>query len=82
MRPVIRMHVCHYDRSAAHGAHTAQWQELELIFGWPLQHGNMHEKRERVVYALLIPMETFMYACLSPTEAARFRERNAQTIIS
>ena len=43
MRPVIRMHACDYDRSAAHGA---QWQELELIFGRLLQHGNIRERRD------------------------------------
>ena len=46
MRPIIRMHACDYDCIAAHGA---QWQELELIFGRLLQHGNMRERRERVV---------------------------------
>ena len=70
MRPVIRMHECDYDRSAAHGA---QWQELELIFGWLLLHGNMRERRERVVHASLRPAETFMRACRRPTEAACFR---------
>ena len=42
MRPVIRMHACNYDCSAAHGA---QWQELEIIFGRLLQHRNMRERR-------------------------------------
>ena len=70
MRPVIRMHACDYDRSAAHGA---QWQELELIFGRVLQHGIMRRRRERVVHASLRPTETFVHACLRPTEAARFR---------
>ena len=70
MRPVIRMHACDYDRSSAHGA---QWQELELIFGWLLLHGNMREKRERVVHASHRPAETFMGASCRPTEAARFR---------
>ena len=51
---VIRMHACDYDGSAAH---SAQWQELELILHRLLQHGNMRERRERVVYALLIPTE-------------------------
>ena len=59
MRPVIRMHVYDYDHSAAH---SAQWQELELVFGRLLQHGNMRERRESVVYALLIPTEKFMHA--------------------
>ena len=67
MRPVIRMHACDYDRSAAHGA---QWQELELIFGRLLQHGNMRERRERVVHASLRPAEAFMRACMRPTVAA------------
>ena len=56
-------------RSAAHGA---QWQELELIFGWLLQHRNMCERRERVAHASLRPAETFMRACRRPTEAALF----------
>ena len=56
-------------------AHGAKWQDLELIFHRLLQHGNMRERRERVVYALLIPTETFMHAFLRPTEAARFREQ-------
>ena len=60
MHPVIRMHTYDYHRSAAH---SAQWQELELILRQLLQHGNMLEKRERVVYASLSPAETFMRAC-------------------
>ena len=83
MRPVIRMHACDYDRSAAHGA---QWQELELIFGWLLQHGNMRERRERVAHVSLRPAETFMHACCRPTEAAHFRVQkcanNHQLIVS
>ena len=71
MCPVIRMHACDYNRSAAHGA---QWQELELIFGRLLQQGNMRKRWERVVYALLILTETFVHACLRPTEAANFSE--------
>ena len=63
------MHACDYDSSAAHGA---QWQELELIFGRLLQHGNIRERRERVVHASHIPAETFMHVCHRPTEAARF----------
>ena len=43
-------------------------------------------ERERVVYALLIPTETFMHACLRPTEAVRFHERkcgnNHQLIVA
>ena len=54
-----------HDRSAGH---SAQWQDLELIFRLLLQHGNMHKRRERVVY-----VETFMHACLRPTDAACFR---------
>ena len=80
---VIRMHACDYDGSAAH---SAQWQELELILHRLLQHGNMRERRERVVYALLIPTETFMHACLWPMEAACFREQkcanNCQLIVA
>ena len=66
------MHACDYHRSAAHGA---QWQELELIFRQLLQHGNMRERREGVAHASLRPAETFMRACLRPTEAACFRVR-------
>ena len=83
MRPVIRMHACDYNHSAAQGA---QWQELELIFSQLLQHGNMRERRERVVYALLIPTETFMHVCLTPSDAARFCVRkcanNHQLIVA
>ena len=83
MHPVIRMHACDYNRSTAHGA---QRQELELIFVRLLPHRNMRERRERVVYMFLIPMETFMRACLRPTEAARFREQkcanNHQLIVA
>ena len=74
------MHAYDYDRSAAHGA---QWQELELTLRWLLQHGNMRERRERVVYASLRPAEAFMRACMRPTEAACFHfYENLQTIIS
>ena len=64
------MHAYYYDRSTAHGA---QWQELELIFGWLLLHRNMRARRERVVHASLRPTEAFMHACISTTEAAGFR---------
>ena len=66
-------------RAATHGA---QWQELELIFGRLLLHGNMRERRERVVHVSLRPAETFMHVCRRPTEAARSVYKNAQTIIS
>ena len=79
MRPVIRIHACDYHRSAAH---SAQWQELELILRQLLQHVNMLEKRERVVYASLSPAETFMRACRRPTEAARFHRSKVFTICS
>ena len=69
MRPLIRMRAYDYDRSAAHGA---QWQELELILRRLLQHGNTHERRERVVYASLRPAEA-LCACMRPTKAACFR---------
>ena len=59
-----------HDRSAAH---SAEWQDLELIFRQLLQHGNMRERREGVAHASLRPAETFMRACRRPTEAARFR---------
>ena len=67
-------------------AHSAQCQDLELIFSRLLQHGNMRERRERVVYASLRPTEMFMHACLMPKEAARFRVQkcanNHQLIVS
>ena len=53
-------------------AHSAQWQDLELIFRWLLQHGNMCERREGVAHASLRPAETFMHACLRPTESCMF----------
>ena len=66
------------DRSAAH---SAQWQDLELIFRRLLQHGNMHERREGVVHqASFRPVETFMRACLRPTEDACFREQKCTNI--
>ena len=77
------MHAFDYDRSVAHGA---QWQELELIFGRLLLHGNMRERRERVVHASLRPAETFMRACRRPTEAACLRVQkcanNRQLIVA
>ena len=86
MRPVISMHACNYDRSAAYdvismhacnydrsAAYDAQWQELELIVGRLLLHGNMRERRERILHASLRPAETFMRACHRPREAAHFR---------
>ena len=54
-------------------AHSAQWQDLELLFRRLLQHGNMRAKRYRVVHASHRPAETFRHACTRPTEAARFR---------
>ena len=66
MGPVIRMHAYDYDPSAAH---CAQWQELELILRWLLQHENMRERRER---ASLRPVEAFMRECMRPMEAACF----------
>ena len=56
-------------------AHKAQYQDLELIFPRLLQHGNMCERREGVAHASLRPVETFMYACLIPTEAPCFHVR-------
>ena len=55
------------DRSTAH---SAQWQDLELIFRRPSQHGKRCTRRERVVFASLRPSEKFMRACMRPTEAA------------
>ena len=52
-----------------HCAHGAQWQELELIFSRLLLHGNVYERRERVVHASLRPAEMFMRACRRSTEA-------------
>ena len=61
-----------WDRSAAH---SAQWQDLELIFCRLLQHGNMRERREGVAHASLRPAETFMHVCLRLMEAACFLVR-------
>ena len=63
------MHI-DYDRNAAH---SAQWQDLELILRQLLQHRNTRYRRERVAYTSLIPVEAFMRACMRPTEAACFR---------
>ena len=72
MRPVIGMHACDYDHSAAHGT---QWQELELIFGRLLQHGNIRKRGTEVACASLRLVEMFMRACHRPTEAACLRVR-------
>ena len=61
------MHIL--DRCAAHGAH---WQDVELIFRWLLQHGNLRTIRESVVYASLRPAETFVCSTYE----------NVQTIVS
>ena len=68
MHACLNKNVC--DRSAAP---RAQWQDLELKFCRLLQHGKRRARRERVAYASLRPVETFMHACLRPTEAACFR---------
>ena len=68
MHASLNKDVC--DRSAAH---RATWQNLELIFRWLLQHVKRRTRREREAYASLGPAETFMRACLRPTEAACFR---------
>ena len=76
------MRIC-YNCSADH---SAQWQDVELIFCQPTQHGNRRERRERVAYASLRPSETFIHVCLRPREAARFRVRkcanNCQLIVA
>ena len=79
MHPVIRMHACNFDCSAAH---SAQWQELELIFGWLLQHGNMRERSKRVAHASLRPAETFMRAVVHLRKQHLSVYKNVQTIIS
>ena len=43
------------------------------MFGRLLLHGNMRQRKERVVHASLRPAETFMRACRRPTEAPCFR---------
>ena len=56
------------DRSTAH---IVQGQDLELILLLRLiQHGNRRARKERVEFASLRPAETFMGACMRPTEAA------------
>ena len=71
------------DRSTAH---SAQWQDVELIIRRPTQHRNRPKRRERVAYASLRPAERFMRACLRPTEAACFPVRkcanNRQLIVA
>ena len=64
-RPQVR------NRSAAH---SAEWQDLELIFRQLLQHRIMRESREgsSVCITYCRSAETFMHACLRPTEAACF----------
>ena len=60
-------------------AHSAQWQDLELIFHQLLQHGNMRASRERVVYA------SRKHSCmrvLGPRMQHASMYENAQTIIS
>ena len=59
-----------YDRSAAH---SGQWQDVELIFQQPTQHGSRQERTEGVAYVSLKPAETFMRACLRPMEVTCFR---------
>ena len=80
MHASLNKDVC--DRSAAH---RATWQNLELIFRWLLQHVKRRTRREREAYASLGPAETFMRACLRPTEAACFRiqkyANNCQLIV-
>ena len=48
----------------------SRWQDLELIFLCLTQHGNRRARGERVAFASLRPAETFMPACMRPTEAA------------
>ena len=52
----------------------------------PTQHGNRHAIRERVAFASLRPVETFMRACTRPTEAACLRvqkcAKNRQLIVA
>ena len=71
------------DHSAAH---SAECQNLELIFRRLLQHGNMGGRREEVAQASLRPAETFMHACRRPTEAACLRVQkyanNRQLIVA
>ena len=76
------MRIC-CNRSAAH---SAQWQDVELLFRRPTQHGNKRERRKVVAYASHRPAETFMCACMRPTEATCFRIRkcanNRQLIVA
>ena len=72
-----------HDRSAAH---SAQYQDLELILRRIVQHGNRRERKEIVVYESLRPAETFMRECPRPTGAACLRvqkcENNRQLIVA
>ena len=60
--------------------HSAEWQDLEVIFRWILQYGIMRERRERVAYASLRPTETLMHACQRKLHVSVYE--TAQTIIS
>ena len=64
------------DHSAAH---SAQWQDLELTFRQLLQHGNMRERRERVVY---VSRKSSRMHVLGPRKLHVSVYKNAQKIIS
>ena len=77
MQACLNKYVC--DRSAAH---SAQWQDLELIFHRHLQHGNRLERREGVAYASLRPAETFSVRVWDPQKLHVSVYENAWTIVS
>ena len=82
MRPVIRMHACDYDCSAAHGA---QWQELELIFGRLLQHRNIRERRDRSSVCTVHQLDQWKcsWVCVvDPRKQQVSVYKNEQTIFS
>ena len=67
------------DHSAAH---SAEWQDLELIFRGLVQHGNMCERREELVHASLRPAESSCVRVVDPRKLYVFVYENAQTIVS
>ena len=73
------MHACDYDRSAAHGA---QGQELELIFGRLLQHGNIWERRDGSSVRHLDQQKRSCVRVVDPWKQHISVYKNVQTIFS
>ena len=81
MRPVKGMHACNFDRCAAQ---DAQWQELELIFGRLLQHGNMRKRREgsSVCITVLDQLKRSCVRVVNPWKLHVSVNENAHTFVS